>query len=238
MKVLAINSSPRGKKGNTQVILTPFLEGAKEAGADVETVFTRDLDIKPCRGEFICWLKTPGECFYKDDMKEILPKIHDADILVFATPVYCDGVTGPLKTLMDRFIPLVTPHFELRDDHCRHGFRGETKNRQLVLVSNCGFWELDNFDPLIVHMKAYCKNASMQFAGALVRPHGAALREMLAQGAPVNDVIEAAKEAGRLLVETREIPDEVLRTVSRDLLPKETFIQIVNDSFDRKLNKS
>lgn len=66
-KVLAINSSPKMEKGNTNLILTPFLEGIKEAGAEVELFYTNKLKIGPCKGDLNCWIKTPGECFQKDD---------------------------------------------------------------------------------------------------------------------------------------------------------------------------
>ena len=131
MKVLAINSSPRMDKGNTAVILNPFLDGMKEAGADVELFYTKKLNINPCQGEFNCWLKTPGECFQKDDMEIIRPKIFDADVCVLATPLYVAGMTGPMKNLIDRIIPGVQPFFELRDDHIRHPGRGEDEQRKI-----------------------------------------------------------------------------------------------------------
>ncbi len=59
MKVLAINSSPMMGKGNTARILDPFLEGMREAGAEVDLVYTKKLDINPCHGEFNCWAKRP-----------------------------------------------------------------------------------------------------------------------------------------------------------------------------------
>ena len=74
MKVLAINSSPRMDKGNTAMILNPFLEGMREAGSEVELFYTSKLNIKPCTGEFNCWIKTPGECYQKDDMQILYPK--------------------------------------------------------------------------------------------------------------------------------------------------------------------
>ncbi len=237
MKVLAINSSPRMDKGNTALILNPFLEGMKEEGADVELFYTRKLNIHPCTGEFNCWLKTPGKCLHNDDMNLLYPRIDAADVIVFATPVYVDGVTGPMKNLMDRIIPLVRPFFELRDDHCRHPGRGEAKARKLVLVSNCGFWEKDNFDPLIVHVKAICKNLSAEFSGALLRPHGEAMPEMLEMGAPIGDIFEAAKEAGRQLAKEQKISQETLDIVSRELLPKEMYIQIVNQYFQQCLDE-
>ena len=72
MKVLAINGSPRGQFGNTEVLLKPFLEGCAEAGAEIETIYLKDKEIKHCIGCFTCWTKTPGKCIHKDDMEELL----------------------------------------------------------------------------------------------------------------------------------------------------------------------
>lgn len=235
MKVLAINSSPRMGRGNTALILNPFLEGMKGAGAEVELFYTRKLNINPCTGELNCWLKTPGKCYQNDDMSILYPKIDAADVIVFATPLYVDGVTGPMKNLIDRMLPRVEPLFELRDEHCRHPVRVKTKILKFVLVSNCGFWEKDNFDPLLVFMKAFCKNASTEFAGALLRPHGEAMPGMLEMGAPIDDIFEAAKEAGCQLAKEQKMSQETLDIVSRELLPKEMYIQIVNQYFQQTL---
>ncbi|MDD1729864.1 MAG: flavodoxin family protein, partial [Methanospirillum sp.] len=103
-KVLAINASPHKDKGNTALILTPFLEGMKEAGADVEIIYTEDITVQSCRGDFTCICRPSGRCIQSDDMDWLMPKVRDADILVFASPVYADGVTGPMKTLIDRMV--------------------------------------------------------------------------------------------------------------------------------------
>jgi multimeric flavodoxin WrbA len=236
MKVLAINSSPKMDKGNTALILNPFLEGMKEAGAEVELFYTRKLKINPCTGEFDCWLKTPGECYQKDDMNVLYPKIDNADVMVFATPVYVDGVTGSMKNLIDRMLPRIEPFFELRDGHCRHPAREKTKTLKFVLISNCGLWEKDNFDPLIVFMKAFSKNASAEFAGALLRPHGEAMPGMLKMGLPLNDIFEAAKEAGRQLVKEQKMSQETLDIISRELLPREMYMQFANQNFQQCLD--
>jgi len=234
VKILAFNCSPRMERGNTALILTPFLEGMREAGAEVEVFYTRKLRINPCTGEFNCWLKNPGKCYQDDDMNVLYPKLRGADILVFATPVYVDGVSGPMKNLMDRLVPLLQPFFELREGHCRHPLREGIKNGKVVLVSNCGFWEMDNFDPLLVHMKAFCKNAGREFAGALLRPHGPELKSMMKKGLPIGDIFEAAKEAGRQLVEDGEISAETLEVISRELVPLEMYVQRVNTYFALK----
>jgi multimeric flavodoxin WrbA len=236
MKVLVINSSPKTDKGNTALILDPFLEGLKENGAEVELFFTKKLDIKPCQGEFNCWLKTPGECFQDDDMQMLRPKFAQADVWVLATPLYVDGMAGPLKNLIDRLIPLGDPFIELRDDHCRHALRSGVKPGKVVLVSNCGFWERDNFDPLVIHVQALCRNTSREFAGALLRPHGPAVRAMTEMGQPPEDVIEAARDAGRQLAKRGSIEPATLEAVARDLMPRDTYLDVVNRTFREALS--
>lgn len=237
MKVVAINGSPKMGKGNTAQVLAPFLEGMSERGAHVELFYTRKLKINPCQGELHCWLKRPGVCFQKDDMQMLVPLIAAADILVLATPVYMDGATGPMKNLLDRAVPLAQPFIELHNGHCRHPGRDGNKGGQLVLVSNCGFWEMDNFNPLLMHMKAVCKNMWREFAGALLRPQGPALKAMMKMGAPVNDIFEAAKDAGRQLVDDGKMSAETLQVVSRELLPLEKYIENVNQNFQKALDE-
>ena len=238
MKAVAINSSPNMEKGNTAVILNPFLEGMKEAGAEVEVFYTKKLDIKPCQGEFNCWLKTPGECFQKDDMEWLRPKWYEADIRVLATPLYVDGMSGPMKNFIDRNIPGAQPFFELRDGHIRHPGRGESRpsKTKMVLVTNCGFWERDNFDALVHHVEAICRNMNAEFAGALLRPQGPAMKPMMQVEGLVDDVIEAAREAGRQVVKDGKISAETLQTVSRDLMPREDYIKRINQNFQQVLD--
>jgi multimeric flavodoxin WrbA len=234
MKVVAINSSPKMGNGNTALILDPFLDGMRTAGAEVDLFYTKKLKINPCEGEFSCWLKTPGECFQTDDMAKLLPKMRDADIWVLASPVYCNGLNAQMKTVLDRIIPMVHPFFELRDGHCRHPLRRELKVGKVVLVSNCGFWEMDNFNPVLTHMQYFCQNGA-EFAGALLRPHGEALKAMVEKGMPVSDIFDAAQEAGRQLVEDGRISLETLDVIGRELLPREAYVQNSNQKIRQAL---
>ena len=235
MKVLAFNGSPNMDKGNTALILEPFLQGVRDGGAEVELLYTSKLNIKPCQGEFNCWLKTPGKCHQQDDMQLIHPKLRESDVWVFASPVYVWGVTGPLKNLMDRIIPLVEPFVSINDGHCSHPLRKGTKRARIVLVSNCGFWEMDNFDPLLAQVHAMCRIVGFEFAGALLRPAGPLLAAMLEMGAAVQDVLDAAHDAGVQLVRDGAISGRALQVVSRDLMPRDTYIHFLNQNFEQAL---
>ena len=215
MKVLAINGSPHMDEGNTAMILNPFLEGLKEAGADVEVFYTRRLLIGPCNGDMSCWFVNPGTCGQKDDMQMLLPKFKEADVIVWASPVYYAGVTGPLKNLMDRQLPI---HVQ--------GELGARKQK-IVLVSTCGAWELSMFDPLLVQMKALYtrQDGSLDFAGALLRPMAEGVKEMVKAGETglVEGVFRAAREAGRQLAREGKISEEIQKQVSRELMPRDAY---------------
>ena len=101
--VLIISSSPR-KGGNSETLAASFAKGAEEAGHKVETVYLREKNYSFCKGCLAC-LKL-GHCVIDDDAVEVAARMHDADVLVFATPVYYYSVSGQLKTMLDRANPL------------------------------------------------------------------------------------------------------------------------------------
>ena len=230
MKVVAINGSPHGETGNTELILRPFVKGMEEAGANVEIHYSNKLKIFPCQGDLHCWIKNPGTCYQKDDMKELYLKIIEADILVLATPIYWDGMTGPMKNIIDRMTPMGKPFLALKDGHCCHPPRHELKNSKLVLVSNCGYWEKDNFEPLIEHAKRLSKNLHREFIGALLRPHGPAINILKEQGVDVNSIFNAAQIAGNQLIENGKIEEDILESVSSDLMTREQYVDIFKES--------
>ena len=101
--VLIISSSPR-KGGNSETLAAAFARGAQEAGNRVETVYLREKQYSFCKGCFAC--RKLGHCVIRDDAVEVTAKMHDADVLVFATPVYYYSVSGQLKTILDRANPI------------------------------------------------------------------------------------------------------------------------------------
>lgn len=170
-------------------------------------------------------------------MEMLLSKLAGTDVWVFATPVYVDGMTGPMKNLIDRMLPLIEPFYEVRDGHCRHPRHEGTKGGKVVLVSSCGFWEMDNFEPLLTHIKAICKNVDREFAGALLRPHAGGIKRIL-QGSStsIDDIFDMAKEAGRQLVVDGRMSPGALKTVSRELMPLEQLIHGTNQFFQQMLD--
>jgi len=234
LEVLVINGSPRKGRMHTGRIVSYFIEGMKDAGANVDTIYSIELNIGDCKGCFNCWTNTPGKCIQDDDMTEVLGKMANADILVLATPVYVDGMTGSLKTLVDRFLPHLKGRFVIRNDHCRHPIRDHIRQGKVVLVSVSGFTELDNFDPLINHVKAMCKNMNREYAGAVLRSVAWIMEGAAEQGVQIEPIYEAIKQAGRELVSTGSMKDETLEIIRREFIPRDTVVELTQGFYNEK----
>ena len=111
MKAVIINGGPR-KSGSTMQMLNRAMEGAKDAGADVEMIHLYDDEFTGCRSCFVCKLKnskTNGVCAIRDSLRPILKKAYDADVIIIGSPVYLSNPTGPAKSFMERLIyPLLS----------------------------------------------------------------------------------------------------------------------------------
>lgn len=114
-KVLVITSSLRANS-NSDLLAEAFVNGAKEAGNQVDIVSLKDKTIAFCKGCLAC-LKT-GACVIKDDAIEITNKMHDAEVIVFATPIYYYEMAGQMKTLLDRANSLYDSDYKFQDIIC------------------------------------------------------------------------------------------------------------------------
>lgn len=99
-KVLILSASPR-KGGNSDTLCNQLMEGAQQAGHQVEKIFLKEKKINYCTGCGACYNRGNG-CSQKDDMENMLNKMIDADIIVMATPVYFYTMNGQMKTFIDR----------------------------------------------------------------------------------------------------------------------------------------
>jgi len=98
--VLGLQGSPR-KKGNSDFLLSLFMDQARLMGAQTIVIETDKKHIVPCKEYTTCERK--GFCPIKDDMKyEIYGLLREADIVVAASPVFFFNVTAQLKSLIDR----------------------------------------------------------------------------------------------------------------------------------------
>lgn len=100
MHIIGILGSPRGKNSLTLKLLESALNGAEDAGAEVEFVDVARKNIRTCKSCGICY--ATGKCGQKDDFQSVYEKVIEADGIVFASPVYFNHVSSQLKLFIDR----------------------------------------------------------------------------------------------------------------------------------------
>lgn len=104
MKIVAVVGSYRAQ-GVTEALVEEVLRGARERGADTETVRLRELDMRHCANCRAC-MQAPGEargrCVIEDDLPGVLERIDQAHALVLAAPVNIGNVTALMRIFMER----------------------------------------------------------------------------------------------------------------------------------------
>ncbi|HAE42467.1 MAG TPA: hypothetical protein DCG34_06035 [Clostridiales bacterium] len=83
------------------------------------TLDLRKIKVKDCTGCFSCWLKTPGRCIHKD-LDKFYKAYLAADKVIIFSKVTKGFVSGDLKTLFDRLIPLYLPYITYKTGESMH----------------------------------------------------------------------------------------------------------------------
>lgn len=234
MRIIAINAAPRMESGNTQAVLTPFLVGCRDKGAEVDIALLGRKKINTCVGCFNCYAETPGTCVQSDDMEPLIERIRLADMMVLATPIYLDGMTGLCKTFIDRLVPFLDPHFEMKENTVIHPLRWKFPEK-LFLVSVCGYPGLSNFEPLALHVERLARNLHTDFCGALLRP--AAFSLLLRRKYPerVREVLDAVRTAGEEVVQFGKVSETTLKAAAADICATAELVAMTNAYWDRQL---
>lgn len=111
-KVLIISTSLR-TNSNSDILAKECERGARDAGLDVEYVSLKGKEIKYCIGCLSC--QKANKCVLDDDVADIMAKVKEAEVIVYATPIYYYEMCGQMKTLLDRLNPLYTSDYKFRD---------------------------------------------------------------------------------------------------------------------------
>jgi multimeric flavodoxin WrbA len=154
MKVTTILGSPK-KKGNTATVLGAFEELISQRH-EVERIDIADYNIKGCLGCAAC-KKVPDEpgCVQKDDAVALFERMMEADVIIYATPLYSWGFSAQLKSLIDR-------HFCLVKDYGTPQYTSLIEDKRTVLLVTCAGPVEDNADliqEIFTRMNDYLKGS-------------------------------------------------------------------------------
>lgn len=105
-KVVIVKGSPR-REGNSAILAEQVADGARSAGAKVESFYLHHMDIQACDACDACHAEPYRGCIVDDDMQILYPKLLEADAIVIASPVYWFTMSAQTKLFMDRCYALV-----------------------------------------------------------------------------------------------------------------------------------
>jgi hypothetical protein len=222
MKILALNSSPRDNEtSKTELVLQKFLEGARNTGAEAETLYLRNYKIKHCLGCYSCWLQTPGRCVQKDDMSEVLfDRYLNADLVVLASPVYHATMNARMKLFVERTLPMMDPLAEMSEaGGVPHRFENMPR---VVTLSVCGFWDQVMFQALSMTWRM-CLGHDLI---AEIYRHSSEFLSIPEFQPQAQAVLDAVAQAGEEVVRQGQITPATLAALTQDLAPADTLARL------------
>ncbi len=216
--IVVFDGGPRSRKfSKTTFMVDNFIAGARSSGATIDYCSLSNKKIHHCIGCYTCWTKTPGECIYDDDMTELRKKYREADLILFASPLYIFNVTGIFKDFMDRLLPVLKPYMLLdKKGYVKHPDRFPEKGEQgFIVFSACGFPDVEhNFDALQAMFRLWDSHSEhTHLMGEFFMPAS----EMIVQSVYENrrkDIAEACYNAGKDAVIKGKVSKSNMQTVS------------------------
>lgn len=223
MKVLVLNASPKGNNSGTMKITESFLEGHKKLHeCEVNTIDIYSLDIKPCRGCFECWHKTPGICVIRDDMAECLEILIEADLIIWSFPLYHFSMPAKGKMFLERTLPTILPELVKTPNGCVHPGRYD-KEQKVVLISSCGFYNTEhNYEGLLKQFELLYQDytAILCAEGPLLNvPEVSYFSEQY---------LESAKKAGEEYAKEGKLSDETKKSLAEPMMPIDMYLENTN----------
>ncbi|WP_026884284.1 flavodoxin family protein [Clostridium akagii] len=237
MKIVAINGSHKGKAGNTNIMVTAFLNGAQTAGAETVNIFLDEKEIKHCRACKACWFNSSERCVIKDDMAEIISLMEGADILILATPLYFDNISSMLNVFMDRLMVKASPYWEKdKDGECRH--LTTHLFPKLIMISNCGYPERSHFQVISHWMRRVARNMSTEVIGEIYASQGTLLSNKVEELRPIiSKYLQGLEKAGREIVTDMRLSEGTKKLLEQNFISDEIYIQEVKKFADNMLKK-
>ena len=153
MRIVVLTGSPR-KNGNSNYLAEQFIKGAKETGHDIFRFDCAFKRVEPCRACNRCGMN--GTCIYDDDFLELRPHLINADMVVFASPMYYFGLSAQLKRVIDRF----------------YAINGQIKGhyKQAACLMTYADTEPEEAEPILLHYRILMNYLGWESVGEVVAP--------------------------------------------------------------------
>jgi len=224
MKILVLNGSPKKEQSDTMHITRAFLAGMQEAAPqDIEVVHIAEKHIEFCVGCFTC-KRNGGTCIHTDDMKVLLAKVLECDLLLLNFPLYGYGMPAKLKAFIERTMPLSCMKMKKVGGRYEHIGQADFAHLRYLMICGCGFPNSKgNFEPAVE-----------QFKLLFPRQHTIiTVPESPMFNVPEADIVTKprlalVRAAGRQYAEQGTIDDGLLAQIGSPLIPEEQYAAIAN----------
>jgi len=158
-RIIILNGSPR-PKGNTAALIDEFTAGAESSGHTVTRFDLQKMHIKPCIGCCKGGKDPESPCTQKDDMDAVYRSFKEADIVVLASPLYFWGITGQLKTAIDRLFASM--------EHPEHPDGYVVPHKDCVLLMAAGSDSEENWRPATDYYSAVVSRLDWKDLGSVL----------------------------------------------------------------------
>lgn len=226
MKILALNGSHKRSGGMNEYFLEKLFRGARAEGAVCETIRLANYKIMPCTACDFCQRQDSYSCIYdeKDDFLTILESLKEADLVIYATPVYIFQMSARLKLFFDRFYArgkISQVEFS-RSGLFFHDVERDLLSKPFVPLIVSDNAEKETTANLKSYFKSFSRFMDAPMVGELVRQNGFLFRAETKNKKILKareEVLAAIEAAGRQLARKGSLDRKMERKVAASVLP-------------------
>jgi multimeric flavodoxin WrbA len=244
MKIVAINGSHRGDRGYTHFLINKLFEGAKKERATCEEITLAKLKINICKGCGVCNTEEHLlKCIYeeKDDVAMIFNKMREADIIIYATPIYIFNMSGLMKVFIDRINATGNSgDFKLSESGLFfHHISKDIYSKPFVTLICCDNFENEISKNVISYFKTFSRFMDAPQVGIIIRRSGKLTGhgespEKEKQFPKIFESYQAIENAGKELTTFGKISSKTQKKASQDIIPVPFFSILKNFKWFKK----
>lgn len=150
-RITMIFGSPR-KFANSETLAEAFVSSINKT-VEIDRFHTSEMNIRGCMDCRKCW--TGGKpCIIEDEMDSIYGSLCEADLIIFATPLYWFSWSAQIKPVIDRLLPFMS------DDALT-----ELNGKKAVLIASAGDENESCYDGLRFSFRESCSLLGLQVEG-------------------------------------------------------------------------
>ncbi len=205
-RALALIGSPRAKSTSAR-LAEPLLAGLAEVGWETEQL----------------WL--PRALRNPERWAELVAAYEQADLVVFACPLYVDALPGETTVALERLAADAGPGAE---------------GRGFVAILNCGFAEPGHNDTALRICRQFAREAGLRWLGGLAVGGGGMIegRPLATLGGRAAHLVRALEQAAEALSGGGAIPPETERLARRLSVPVWAYRMLANYGMKQAARKA